>query len=135
MLLSDVVSYYTDANKNPAEAGSLFKSFESGLRGSANRANAGASAAGNAGISVDNELAVSLGDGGNGTFLSARATGDALVADRICHCQYLLYYFVGSLYTITGKNAIQKSSGNRKCEKTACENPYSLVYLMTTRGM
>ena len=65
------------------------------LGGRAHGADTGASTAGNAGIGVDFELAIALGDGGNGTLGSARATGDALVADRICHCQYLLYYFCG----------------------------------------
>ena len=70
--------------ENPAEAG-LSVRFGSGLGGSANGARSGAGAAGDAGVSVDHILAIAFGDGGNGTFLCARATGDALVTDLICH--------------------------------------------------
>ena len=63
-----------------------------GLGGRAHGAHTGASAAGHAGVRINVELAVALGDGGNGTFLSARAAGDALVTDLISHDSYLLFY-------------------------------------------
>ena len=76
--------------KNPAEAG--FSIEPSGLGGRAHGAHTGASAAGHAGVRIDIELAIALRDGGNGTFLSARAAGDALVTDLICHDKYLLFF-------------------------------------------
>ena len=77
--------------KNPAEAGFQDLCFRSGLGRRAHGADAGASAAGNAGIGIDVELAVALRDGGNGTLFCARAARDALVADCICHGMYLLF--------------------------------------------
>ena len=61
------------------------------LGGRANGANPSARTAGHAGIRIDHELAVTLRDGGNGTFFCAGAARHALVADLICHVQYLLF--------------------------------------------
>jgi hypothetical protein len=68
------------------------RGLELSLGGSAYGADTGASAAGHAGIGIDVVLALALRDGGNGTFLSARAAGDALVTDLICHDKYLLFF-------------------------------------------
>ena len=77
--------------KDPAERRDLLSEvFCLSLGGRAHGAHTGASAAGHTGVRVDVELAVALRDGGDGTFLSARAARDALVADCICHDQYLL---------------------------------------------
>ena len=75
----------------------------SGLGGRAHGAHTGASAAGHAGVRIDVELAIALRDGGNGTFLSARAAGDALVTDLICHDKYLLYYCAFIIHPIGEK--------------------------------
>ena len=59
------------------------------FRRSANRANARAGAAGDAGIRVDHILAFTFADCGNGTFLCAGTARHALIADYICHENYL----------------------------------------------
>ena len=54
------------------------------LNGSAHRAGAGASAAADAGIRVDDVLAVALGDRVHGTLGRAGAAADALVGNLKC---------------------------------------------------
>lgn len=76
--------------KTPLQRG-LEPLIESGLGRRSNGANPGARAAGHAGIRIDYELAITLRDGGNGTFLCAGAARHAIVADLICHVQYLLF--------------------------------------------
>ena len=52
---------------------------------SANRASICARAAGNALVSVDNELAVTLGYATNRTSICACAASDALIGNLVCH--------------------------------------------------
>jgi hypothetical protein len=59
------------------------------LLGSADGAGAGTSAALYAHIGVDLELAVTLGDGANGTFCCASAACDASISDLKSHFEYL----------------------------------------------
>lgn len=59
--------------------------FQLSLGRSANRAGACASAAANASVSVDNVLAVTLGNCVYRTSLSASAASDAIVRNYICH--------------------------------------------------
>ena len=93
-------------------AGPLF--VRSGLSGSADRAHARAGTAGHAGIRVDDKLAVTLRDGGNGTFLCARAARNALVADLICHDKYLLFFVENIIHPIDNDCNIQ----NAKMQKS-----------------
>ena len=53
--------------------------------GSTNRALAGTSAALDAGLSVDNELAVTLGDSLNGASSYASAAGYAIIGNLVSH--------------------------------------------------
>ena len=55
------------------------------LHGGANGASAGASAALDALISVDDVLAVAFSDGINGAFSLASAASDAFVSDNVSH--------------------------------------------------
>jgi hypothetical protein len=55
------------------------------LYGSANGARTGASAAADALVGIDHELAIALGDSIHGAIGSAGAAGDALVINNICH--------------------------------------------------
>ena len=48
-----------------------------------------AGAAGNADVSVDDVLAVALGNSLNGALICAGATGDTSVSDDVCHDIYL----------------------------------------------
>ena len=64
------------------------------LRGSAYRAGASASAAANAGVSVDNVLAVTLGNCVYRTSLSASAASDAIVRNYVCHIDLPPYKYV-----------------------------------------
>ena len=58
--------------------------------GGINRAGTGAGAAIDAGIGIDDELAVTLGNSLNGAVAGASATGDAIIGDNICHDNSLL---------------------------------------------
>ena len=62
---------------------------ESALNRSAYRAGASASAAADAGIAVDDILAVALRDGVNRAVAGASAASDALVIDNIRHREHL----------------------------------------------
>ena len=55
------------------------------LNRSRHRAVLGASAAIDAGISVDNVLAFALGDGANRAVAGADAARDAIIVDNVCH--------------------------------------------------
>ena len=55
------------------------------LNGSANRAYVCAVTAGNALISIDYELAITLRNAGSGATVCACATSDALVSNLECH--------------------------------------------------
>ena len=61
------------------------------LSRSANRANAGARAAAQALIGIDLVLAIALMDRFDGALGRARAAGNAIVRNLICHVDYLLY--------------------------------------------
>ena len=61
----------------------LYKNLS--LRGSIYGAYISACAALNAGVCIDNILAVALRDGGNGALALAGAAGDAFVVYCICH--------------------------------------------------
>ena len=62
------------------------------LNGSAHGAGISASAAVDASVSVDHELAVALRNSGNGAALSASAAGDAFVSNLVSHDNYLLIF-------------------------------------------
>ena len=64
------------------------------LRGSAYRAGASASAAANAGVSVDNVLAVTFRNCLNGALSSASAASDAIVRNYVCHIDLPPYKYV-----------------------------------------
>lgn len=68
--------------------------------GCANRADTFAGTAVNAGCSVDNILAVALGDCGNRTFACASAAADALIRNSISHDMYLLKFVRAYPYSI-----------------------------------
>ena len=61
--------------------------------GSTNGASRSASAAIDAIVSVDHELAVLFGNSGNGAFVSASAASDAFIRNLISHSMYLLFKF------------------------------------------
>lgn len=71
------LSAYADSNS------CFIKSLS--LRGSIYGAYISACAALNAGVCIDNILAVALRDGGNGALALAGAAGDAFVVYCICH--------------------------------------------------
>ena len=80
------------------------------LVGSTDRANARASAAGNAGVGIDNVLIVAGGNSGDGAVICASAAHDAFVVDLVSHKDYLLilsvifYHINGDLYILFIKN-------------------------------
>jgi hypothetical protein len=57
------------------------------LNGSFNRAGLCAVSAIDAGVSVDNELAVTLGDATNGASVSASAAANAFIRNLVCHLE------------------------------------------------
>jgi len=59
--------------------------FQLGFLGSANRAGTCASAAGDAGIGIDDELAIAFGNSINRAFASASAASDAFISDNVRH--------------------------------------------------
>jgi len=61
--------------------------------GGSHGADIGAVAALDAGVGVDDEDAVTLGDGFHGALTGAGAAGDALIGDLVCHADYLLTDF------------------------------------------
>ena len=61
--------------------------------GGSHGADIGAVAALDAGVGVDDEDAVTLGDGFHGALTGAGAAGDALIGDLVCHTDYLLTDF------------------------------------------
>ena len=77
------------------------------LLGSANGAGTGASAAGNAGICIDNVLAIALRDSGNGALFDASAASDALISDDICHDLYTSKFFCNYYTPTCAKNQHQ----------------------------
>ena len=91
--------------KKPLQTEQLFLNLPLRLGRSANGANARASTAGNAGVSVDHKLAGAFADGGNVTFLGAGAAGHTFVTDRICHDEYLHVLMMPPLYTTSRKSA------------------------------
>ena len=72
------------------------------LRGSSYGTSICTAAAANALVSVDNVLAVTLGDAAGGASISASAASDALIRNLVCHVYYLqinlsiLYFNISS---------------------------------------
>ena len=79
--------------------------------GSTNRALAGASTALDAGLSVDNELAVTLGDGLNGASCYASAAGYAIIGNLVCHVFYPPFTLVSTIV------AYFRQKANTFCKK------------------
>jgi hypothetical protein len=102
--------------KTPPQRG-LNPFDRSGLGRRSDGANARARAAGHAGIRIDYKLAVTFGDGGNGTFLCAGAARHAFVADLICHVQYLLFCW-WDYYTL--KMQKMQYPKDKKCKTDKC---------------
>ena len=77
-------------NKSGLRNGSRFTACQIlALLGSTNGAGTCASAAGNAGICIDNVLAFALRNSGNGALFDACAASDALISNNICHDLHL----------------------------------------------
>ena len=62
-------------------------------------------AAANALVSVDNVLAVALGNATGGASISASAASDALIRNLVCHVNNLRFF--GHLYSITNTEKIK----------------------------
>ena len=71
------------------------------LNRSANRAGVCTRAAADALVSVDNVLAVTLGNARNGASISASAAANALVSNLVCHVFYLQNKFVYTYFIIS----------------------------------
>ena len=72
--------------------------------GSVYGTNTSASAAFDASVSVDNVLAVTLGDAGKGAFACASAAGNASVGNLICHDEHLHRNYLYLFYHTAKKN-------------------------------
>jgi hypothetical protein len=71
--------------QKPRGSGAFVQREKSALGGRANRAHTRASAAGQAGIGVDDVLAVALSDGIHGAVSLASAAADAFISDDVSH--------------------------------------------------
>ena len=79
---------YFSENKSPSgkhRAGIYVWSEKLLLGGSADGAGASAGAAADAGIRIDDELAIALGDGADRTLGCASAAADAIIGNLVCH--------------------------------------------------
>jgi len=71
--------------KRPSGFQTAFCLWGSGFLGSADRAGTCASAAGDAGIGIDDKLAIAFGNSINRAFASASAASDAFISDNVRH--------------------------------------------------
>ena len=83
--MSDVLRKNPPFTRIGAATAAPFRNVKLVLLGSSNGASAGTSAALDASVCIDDVLAVSLGNAGNGAFACASAAADAIVADLISH--------------------------------------------------